>query len=196
MKNLFRENVERTLGEKIPDEMFSKFTELAFEKSFDKKVYLAEAGSTCKYQYFILQGSCYSYYVNDKGDKHAIQFALENYWITEASSYFKNQPAVFNIQTLEPTTALLLNKENLDILCKTYPLYDRFFRILLQNALAQLHYRIAKTTSEDAEHRYKEFSQLYPHFIQRIPQYLIASYLGIAPQSLSRIRKDMASRGE
>ena len=194
MKNLFRENIESTLGEKIPDEMFAGFTELAFEKSFDKKEFLAEAGGTCKYQYFILKGSCYSYYINEKGDKHAIQFALENYWITDASSYFTNKPAVFNIQTLEPTTALLLNKDSFDTLCKLYPLYDRFFRILLQNALAQLHYRIAKTTGEDAGHRYREFSRLYPHFIQRIPQYLIASYLGIAPQSLSRIRKEIAGK--
>lgn len=191
MERLIRSNIEKTLGEKIPDEMLAKFMELTFEKSFDKKLFLAEAGKACKYQYFILQGSCYSYYVNEKGDKNAIQFALENYWITDASSYFTNKPTVFNIETLEPTQALLLNKENFDILCKAYPLFDRFFRILLQNTLATLHYRIAKTTGEDAKYRYMEFAQLYPHFIQRIPQYLIASYLGIAPQSLSRIRKEI-----
>lgn len=191
MEGLIRSNIEKTLGEKIPDEMLAKFMELTFEKSFDKKQFLTEAGKACKYQYFILQGSCYSYYINEKGDKHAIQFAMEDYWITDASGYFTNKPAVFNIETLEPTRALLLNKNNFDKLCKAYPLFDRFFRILLQNSLATLHYRIAKTTSEDAKYRYKEFSQLYPLFIQRIPQYLIASYLGIAPQSLSRIRKEI-----
>ncbi len=192
MEELIRKNIEKTLGEKIPDEMIEHFMELTFEKSFDKKRFLAEAGKDCKYQYFILQGSCYSYYVNEKGDKNAIQFAIENYWITDASSYFTNKPAVFNIETLEPTRALLLNKRNFEKLCETHPLFDRFFRILLQNSLATLHYRIAKTTSEDAKYRYIEFSQLYPHFIQRIPQYLVASYLGIAPQSLSRIRKEIA----
>lgn len=195
MDNLFRENIERTLGEKIPDDMYEQFTALAFEKSFEKKAFLSNAGGECKYQYFILQGSAYSYYINEKGDQHAIQFALENYWITDASSYFTNKPAAFNIQTLEPTTALLLNKESFEKLCTTYPLYDRFFRILLQNAMANLHFRIAKTTSEEAAHRYREFSQMYPQFIQRIPQYLIASYLGIAPQSLSRIRKEIAENG-
>src|SRR5690606_28519011 len=117
-----------------------------FEKLFEKKQLLAETGTACKYQYFILQGSCYSYYINEKGDKNAIQFALENYWITDASSYFTNKPAVFNIETLEPTRALLLNRQNFDILCKTHPLFDRFFRMLLQNTLATLHRRIAKTT--------------------------------------------------
>lgn len=191
MMELVRNNIEKTIGEKIPDEMLAKFMELTFEKSFDKKQFLAEAGKACKYQYFILQGSCYSFYVNEKGDKNAIQFAIENYWITDAASYFTNKPAAFNVETLEPTRALLLNKENFDILCKAYPLFDRYFRILLQNTLATLHYRIAKTTSEDAKNRYIEFSQRYPRFIQRIPQYLIASYLGIAPQSLSRIRKEI-----
>ncbi|MEX2592579.1 MAG: Crp/Fnr family transcriptional regulator [Anditalea sp.] len=188
---MIRNNIEKTLKEKIPDEMFTQFRELAFEKSFDKKQFLAEAGKSCKYQYFIEQGSCYSYYVNEKGDKNAVQFAVENYWITDASSYFSDKPAVFNIETLEPTKALLLNKQNLNLLCNTHPLFDRFFRLLLQNTLATLHYRIAKTNSEDADHRYREFSTLYPHFLQRIPQYLIASYLGIKPQSLSRIRKKL-----
>ncbi len=195
MVEIVRTNIEKTLGENIPTEMFEYFLKLTFEKSFDKKEFLTEPGGTCKYQYFILEGACYSFYINEKGDVNAIQFAIENYWITDAASYFKLQPSVFNIQTLEPTRALLLNRENFDLLCHTYPLFDRYFRILLQNTLGTLHYRIAKTTSEDAEHRYREFSRLYPHFIQRIPQYLIASYLGIAPQSLSRIRKEMAEKG-
>jgi CRP/FNR family transcriptional regulator len=192
MDQLLRSNLENTLGQPIPDDMFAKFKELSFEKSFDKKHLLAEAGTSCNYQYFILEGSCYSYYINEKGDKKAIQFALENYWITDANSYFTDKPAVFDIETLEPTRAVMLNRQNLELLCDAFPLYDRFFRILIQNSLASLHYRIAKTNSENAEHRYVDFSQLYPQFVQRIPQYLIASYLGIAPQSLSRIRKELA----
>ena len=120
-----------------------------------------------------------------------MQFAIENYWITDASSYFKGTPAVTTIEALEPTRALLINKNAFEQLCCSHPLFDRFFRKLLQNSLASLHYRIAKTISEDADHRYKEFATRYPHFIQRIPQYLIASYLGIKPQSLSRIRKSL-----
>jgi len=192
MQNLVRENIEKTLGQKISGEMYAYFLKLTFEKSFDKKEYLAEPGSVCKYQYFILEGACYSYYVNEKGDTNAIQFALEDYWITDAASYFSNEPSVFNIQTIEPTRALLLNKQNFEELCNSFPLYDKFFRILLQRTLGALHYRIAKTNSENAEYRYREFSKMYPYFVQRIPQYLIASYLGIKPQSLSRIRNEMA----
>lgn len=194
MTDQIKNNFERTLGQEISDEMLDMFLKLSFEKWFDKKEYLTEAGYTCNYQYFILEGACYSFYVNEKGDKNAIQFAVENYWITDAASYFTNKPAAFSIETLEPVRTRMLNRENLERLCEAFPLYDRFFRILMQNALGNLHYRIAKTTSEDAAHRYQEFSQMYPHFMQRIPQYLIASYLGIAPQSLSRIRKELVSK--
>lgn len=194
MTNQIRDNFQKTLGQPIPQEMLDLFLELSFEKWFDKKEYLAEFGYPCNYQYFILEGSCYSFYVNEKGDKNAIQFAIENYWITDAASYFTHKPSVFTIETLEPVRARMLKRDNLDKLCQAYPLFDRFFRILMQNTLGNLHYRIAKTTSEDAAHRYQEFSQMYPQFLQRIPQYLIASYLGIAPQSLSRIRKELVSK--
>lgn len=194
MKTAVRDTIERTLGHPIPTEMHDAIIERSFERSFDRKEFLAEAAGRCKYQYLILEGACYSYYVNEKGDKNAIQFAVEGYWITDAASYFTNKPATFNIVTLEPVRALLLSREHLEQLCEAYPLFDRYFRILLQNTLSTLHYRIAKTNSEDATHRYQEFATLYPHFIQRVPQYLIASYLGIAPQSLSRIRRELAYR--
>lgn len=192
MRELIKNNIERTLGEEIPEAMLDSLEEFSFEKSFDKKVYLAEAGKACNYQYFILEGSCYSSYVDEKGTKNVIQLAIENYWITDAGSYFNGKPAVFNIETLEPTRALLINKNNFDPLVCSHPLFDRFFRILLQNSLSSLQRRIAQTISEDAEFRYLEFSGKYPHFVQRFPQYLIASYLGIKPQSLSRIRKNIS----
>lgn len=191
MLNPLIEHIENTLGEKIPEEMMSTLKELSFEKFYDKKEFLAETGKACNYQYFILEGSCFSYYLNEKGYKNVIAMAIENYWITDASSYFRNTPAVSTIETLQPTRALLINKKNFDKLCCSHPFFDRYFRILLQNGMASLHTRIAKTISEDAETRYKAFSKRYPHFVQRIPQYLIASFLGIKPQSLSRIRKKL-----
>jgi CRP-like cAMP-binding protein len=191
---LLRRHIEHTLDEKLSDEAFEALREVVFEKSYDKKTYIVEPESQCNYQYFILEGSCYSYYINEKGDKSVIQLAIENHWITDASSYFANKAAVSSIETLEPTRALLMSKPNLDRLCKSYPFFDRYFRVLLQNAMAALYTRIAKTNSEDAVYRYREFSSLFPHFLQRIPQYLIASYLGIKPQSLSRIRKELLQK--
>ncbi|QYA24111.1 Crp/Fnr family transcriptional regulator [Gramella sp. MT6] len=194
MLEILKNNLQRSLGSDIPEELFDLIEKYSFKKSFDKKELLAEAGVDCKYQYFIIEGSAYSFYVNEKGDKNVIELAIEEYWITDAASYFTGKPAVSTIETLEPTTALLINRQDYDKLCCSHPLFDKFFRILLQNALASLHQRIAKTISEEAEIRYQEFSEKYPHFIQRIPQYLIASYLGIKPQSLSRIRKNLVQK--
>lgn len=191
MQEILIKNLKRVLGEDIPEEMYDLLQKYSFEKSFDKKVLLSEAGVDCKYQYFILEGSAYSYYVNEKGDKSVIELAIEEYWITDAASYFTGKPSVANIETLEPTRALLINRKDYDALCCAHPIFERFFRILMQNALASLHRRILETISEDAEHRYREFSAIRPYFVQRIPQYLIASYLGIRPQSLSRIRKNL-----
>ncbi len=194
MTKILRENIEKTIDQSITDKEFEIFTQFFFPKSFDKKSILAEEGKTCKYVYFILKGSAYSYYINDNGEKTVIQFAIENYWITDQYSFFSERPGIYFIETLEPIDVLVLNRENYDQLCCTNQLFERFFRLLLQNAFIALQYRLAKTNSEEAESRYLEFSTQYPHFVQRIPQYLIASFLGIKPQSLSRIRKKIADQ--
>lgn len=137
-----------------------------------------------------MEGSCYSYILDKKGDKHAVQFSLEGYWISDLYSFYSDRNAIYNIEALEPLSVLMLNKEGFEKACDSISCIDRFFRILIQNAYIALQYRLAKTNSEDAEKRYTEFSKTHPDFIQRIPQYLIASYLGIKPQSLSRIRNE------
>ncbi len=192
MQSLLRRHIEKTLDHSLTDTAFEAFLNCVFLRSFDKKALLAEEGRFCKYIYFIEQGACYSYIVDRKGDKHAMQFALEGYWISDLYSFFSNRKGIYTIETLEPARVLLLNRENFRKACNLCPEIDRFFRLLIQNAFVALQYRLAKTNSEDAESRYMEFSQQFPKFTQRIPQYLIASYLGIKPQSLSRIRKEIA----
>lgn len=189
-----RANIEKTIKESISDSDFSAFRQFMFEKSFDKKEFLVEEGEYCNYIFFIEEGSAYSFIVDSKGDKHAIQFALEGYWISDLYSFYSGREAIYTLETLEPLKVLMLNRESFEKACCTIPMIDRFFRILIQNAYVSLQYRLAKTNSEDAEHRYEEFSKLYPDFTQRIPQYLIASYLGIKPQSLSRIRKELVHK--
>lgn len=191
---LLKSNIEKTINQPLSENEFNLFARLLFEKSFDKKAVLAEEGSICNYIYFVEQGSCYSYITDPKGDKHAIQFALEGYWISDLYSFFSGRKAIYTVETLEPTKVLVLNKQSFQNACNTIPIFDRFFRILIQNAYVALQYRLAKTNSEEAEQRYEEFSKIHPDFIQRIPQYLIASYLGIKPQSLSRIRKEMSHK--
>lgn len=191
MSFLLKNRIEQTLGQPMPGKDFEAFMALLFPKSLDKKSILAEEGKVCKYIYFLVNGSAYSYILDTKAEKHAIQFALAGYWISDLYSFFSGRAGKYNVETLEPTEVLVLNRHNFDIACDTIPEFNRFFRILIQNAYVSLQYRLARTNSEDAEIRYREFSSLHPDFVQNIPQYLIASYLGIKPQSLSRIRKTL-----
>jgi len=194
MLELLQSNIQRTIGIPIPEEICSRFSDLLYEKQFDKKDTLVEEGYYCKYIYFITEGSCYSYIKDEKGDIHAIQFGLEGYWISDLYSFFSGKKSIYTIEALEPTKVLVLTREQFQKACDTMPIFDKYFRVLIQNAYVALQYRLAKTNSVEAEERYLEFSKLHPDFLQRIPQYLIASYLGIKPQSLSRIRKELTSK--
>lgn len=191
MLSLLKSHIEKTIGQNIEDEDFNRFSHLFNEKEFAKKTFLAEEGKLCSTIFFIVKGSCYSYIVDDKGEKHAMQFALENYWISDLYSFFSGNKALYFIETLENTQLLALSKQNFEIACETIPKFETYFRILIQNGYVSLQYRMAKTNSEEAEIRYMELAQRQPELLHRIPQYLIASYLGIKPQSLSRIRKEM-----
>lgn len=194
MVDSLKANIEKTIGAQLTEVEVAAFSELVFQKSVDKKTVLAEEGNVCNYVYFVTEGSAYSYISDPKGNKHALQFALENYWISDLYSFFSGRKAIYSVETLEPCKLVVLSKENFELACKTIPVFNCFFRVLIQNAYVSLQYRMAKANSEEAETRYEEFSKQYPHFMQRIPQYLIASYLGVKPQSLSRIRKEISRK--
>ena len=195
MTTLLKSHIEKKINQSLSEHDFDKFIKLVFEKSFEKRDLLVEEGGFCNYIYFIEQGACYSYLTDEKGEKHVIQFALEDYWISDLYSFFSGKKAIYSIEALEHTKVLALNKDSFQKACDTIPSFDRFFRILLQNAYVTIQQRMVKTNSEEGENLYKEFSKIHPDFIQRIPQYLIASYLGVKPESLSRIRKGIAKKG-
>ncbi|MBL7916953.1 MAG: Crp/Fnr family transcriptional regulator [Bacteroidia bacterium] len=194
MSASLKANIEKKLEHPLEDKHFDMLLKLMFEKSFDKKDLLVEEGSKNNYIYFVEQGSCFSYLTESNGEKQVVQFAIEGNWISDLGSFFSEQKSTYSLEALEPLKTLALNKQNFKKGCDTIPWLDRFFRILIQNAYISLQYRLAKTNSEEIEARYKEFSKLHPQFIQRIPQYLIASYLGVKPQSLSRMRKETAHK--
>lgn len=186
--HLLRENIEKTIGASLTDEEFSTFSNLLFEKTFDKKHLLAEEGQVCQHIYFFVKGSAYSYFTDAEGEKHAVQFALEDFWMSDLYSFFSKRTGIYNAETLENSRCLVLNRVNFETACNTLPTINNYFRILIQNAFVSLQYRFVRRQSADAEARYAELLRTHPAFIQRLPQYLIASYLGIKPQSLSRIR--------
>lgn len=194
MSKALKRNIEHKLEQTIEDEHFNMLIQLMTEKTFEKKALLVAEGNTNNTIYFIEQGSCYSFLSEASGEKQVVQFAIEENWISDLFSFFNEKKAIYSIEALETIKTLVLSKQNFKTACDTIPWFDRFFRILIQNAYCSLQYRLAKTNSQEIEARYQEFSKLHPQYIQRIPQYLIASYLGVKPQSLSRIRKESAHK--
>ena len=194
MSTLLKHNIEKTISRPLTDKEFSEFRKLLTEHSFAKKDFLVEEGKQCDFIYFILEGSCYSYLGDASGEGQTVQFALEGYWISDLYAFFSGNKAIYTVEALEDVKCLVLSRNDFHSACQNMAVFDRFFRILIQNAYVSLQYRLARTNSMDAASRYEEFSALHPNFIQRIPQYLIASYLGIKPQSLSRIRKEITRK--
>jgi CRP-like cAMP-binding protein len=141
-----------------------------------------------------LSGCLRAYYTDDRGIEHAVQFAIEDWWIGDMRSFMTETPAWLNIDALEDTEVLMISKESIDRLYVEIPAFERYFRIRIQNAFIAEQQRIGAGLSKSAEERYLEFIQKYPKMEQRIPQVHIASYLGITPEFLSTIRGKIARR--
>lgn len=195
-KKLLRCNIERTINRKISDKCFKLIDDVMVPKTLERKTLFLEEGTSNNYVHFIINGACYAYDTDEFGDKHVFQFSIEDYWIGDLFSFFTGKTGIYNAETVEKSVFLVISRKNFDDLCLKDPTYERFFRILIQNAFVALQYRHIKTQSDDAITRYIDFQNKYPQFVQRMPQYLIASYLGIKPQSLSRIRKDLLKKRE
>ena len=191
---MIRKNIESKTGQPLTDIEFELFTGLTKPLTIAAKEILIQEGDRCTNLYFVEKGALYSYLTDDKGDAHVVQFALEDYWISDLYRFFSGKPALYTVEALEPCQLLVLSKEGFQTACDKLPKLDRFFRILIQAAYVNAQYRIARTFSAETEQRYCELVEKHPDIVQRIPQFLIASFLGVKPQSLSRIRKNIFER--
>ncbi len=176
----------------ISEQEFETFRSLTKTISLKRNDFFIDEGRIAKYIAFVIEGVLHSYSIDEKGEKHVIQIALENYWISDLYSFFSEEPALFNVQAIETSEIIVLSKESFSKACDTIPAFERFFRILIQNAYVASQRRVSKIYKNSAEERYLAFIQEHPEVIQRVPQHYIASYLGIKPQSLSRIRKNLS----
>lgn len=157
-------------------------------KQLKRKQLLLQEGSLCKYMGFVAAGLTKSYTTDHKGTEHINQFAWEGWWISDAASFHFGEEAQLSIDAVEPTSLLLLTKEAYENLLTDIPVMERYFRILYQNSLATKDQRLASANTHTAEEKYAFFLQSYPAISQRIPQNLIASYLGLSPETVSRIK--------
>ena len=162
---------------------------------FLKKQFALQHGSVCEYFDFVVRGCLRLYKVGDDGAYHVLQFATENSWISDLASFHKKTKSALEIDALEDTVVLRIGYDELIDLYKRAAKFDRIFRVLLENHFMQQQERIGQLFSSTAEERYQSFLETYPHLQNRLSQVQIASYLGVTPEFLSRIRGRMA-KGE
>jgi CRP-like cAMP-binding protein len=163
-------------------------------RTLRKKQFLLQAGDVARYENFICKGVLRAFTVDVTGHEHIAMFGMENWWISDLYSFLTETPATQNIEALEDSELLQIEKNELEMLYKEVPQLNRFFRILLQNAFIANQQRALAAISQTAEQQYLSFLKKFPTLEQRVPQHQIASYLGIAPETISRIRRQQTGR--
>lgn len=164
------------------------FIQVCRVKKLRRKQYLLQEGDIWRYNAFVSKGLLRTYAVDEKGIEHYIQFSPENWWAGDRESYIFEKPAKYNIDAYEEAEVVLIGKSDMEMLYEKIPAFNRFMRNLLERSFIVLRNRVHSNISFTAEEKYVEFLQTYPDLANRLPQHMIASYLGVAPETLSRIR--------
>lgn len=151
-------------------------------------------GAVCKHYTFIVNGCFRMYGVDDKGYEHNIQFGAENDWIADIGSFHSKKPSQLNIQAIEDSQVLQVEQQDLYFLYTQIPKLDRIFKVIIENKYVELQNRVLQNFSSTAELRYLSFLEQYPTLSNRLPNTQIASYLGITPEFLSKIRKNLSKK--
>lgn len=161
---------------------------------YRKKQYVLQDGDVCNHFNFIVRGCLRMYKVDDKGNTHILQFAAENEWLSNISSFHDRYPSELNIDALEDSMVLQISYDNLLLLYTNATKFDRIFRVLIENSFVTLQKRLLQNISSTAEARYSSFLESYAHLSNRLPQTQIASYLGITPEFLSRLKNKQTKK--
>jgi CRP-like cAMP-binding protein len=163
------------------------------EKPVKKNDFLLSRGDISNHMRFIVDGCMKVYYLDEDGNERIYQFGIEGWWVNDLYSYLTQTPSEYFIKAIQDTRLLMIHRDTLEKLFDKAPMIERFFRIKFQTAYVALQDRMVKTMSETAEERYIKFQANFRKMEQRIPQYMIAAYLGITPEHLSAIRKKMST---
>ena len=165
-------------------------------KKFLKGQFVVQNGDVCKYENFVLSGCLKASYLSNEGEEHIVMFAIENWWIADLGSFISQTPADLNVQCIENCELVQIHYNDLQQLYLDIPKLERFFRIIIQKAFVAAQKRIINNFTLPAVDRYLQFREQYPLIEQRVPQYMIASYLGITKEFLSKIRGQLISPKE
>ncbi|MCU4164127.1 Crp/Fnr family transcriptional regulator [Carboxylicivirga caseinilyticus] len=158
-------------------------------RTIKKKEHLLLNGQVCRSLFFVEKGCLRMYYINSKASEQITQFAIEGWWLADYNSFMENQPSEYNIQAIEASKIISIDIQQFDNLLKELPQLERYFRIIMQKNLAASQQRNKYLYEMSKEEFYLHFSTSFPQFVQRVPQYMIASYLGLTPEYVSELRK-------
>lgn len=162
------------------------------QKKLNKKEYLLQEGQVCRNLTFVSKGILKSYILDDKGNERINLFAFEGWWISDFNSFLNEEKAYLNIDAIEESELLTISRENYEALTLKIPIMDRYFRILYQNSLVTKDQRLVISNNFTAEEKYLQLLESNPKITQKLSHSLIASYLGLSPETISRIRKKIA----
>lgn len=161
-------------------------------RNYLKGQYIVQQGDVCKYQCFVLSGCTKTFYVDGEGQEHTLMFSIENWWTSDMGSFITQTPADFNVQCLENSELVMFSYEIMEDLFSQIPKLERFFRQIIEKGFVATQKRIVRGFSLSAKEQYIYFREQYPEIEQRIPQYMIASYLGITKEFLSKIKSQLS----
>lgn len=181
------DNIRRYVNLTADDER--EFARIVQVTEIKKRDFVVKPGGVCHYQTYVAKGALRSYLIDDNGDEHTIQFAIEDWFISDFNSYIHRQPASLYVEAMEDSVLFQIGYQEVEELCTTNPVFERFFRLVAQKAFAYAQRRVLSNLGMTAEERYIEFNNMYPQIVRRMPQYALASYLGMSAEFLSKIRK-------
>jgi len=163
-------------------------------KKLRKKQYLLQEEDVCKFIAFVEKGVLRSFSVNEKGVESIMQFAPEGWVISDLYSFLTGEPSRYNIEALEDAELVLISKKAHETMLQELPKYETYNRLQVTNAYIAMQRRLTSVISLALEERYTLFMKLYPDMMQRVPQHMIAAYMGVTPETLSRVRKRIATQ--
>ncbi len=166
------------------------------ERKIKRRQFILQEEDICKHYTFVAEGCFKKFQVDQKGTEHNLQFIAENDWIMEIDSFYNEKPSRVFIEAIEPSVIFQITKPDLIELFMSNPKFNRNFRVIIENRFVELENRVLQAISSTAEERYLTFLNQYPKLSQRLPNTQIASYLGITPEFLSKIRKEIAQKNK
>lgn len=175
----------------LSEEELELFHSLLHYRQFKKKTFLLQEGEICNFEAFIIKGCIRTYYLDKEGVETILLFAVEDWWVSDLTSFSERKPSNLFIETIEDSELLTIDYSSKERLFERIPAFERMFRLLVQRSLGVLQQRFYALVSQTAEERYLQFLEKYPLVAQRVPQHQIARYIGVSPEFLSKVRSTL-----